>query len=432
MPEELGGTLAHITKLAEGIDKDTAGLIVEHWKGPNSSYRSAAEEYLPDLYKVSIDKARSVAEIIVKDRVPESERAPIAQLHMEHKGTQAKRAYTKWTPEMMSTLAELARDPAYQHWGDSAQDGSLDASLIQNTLNEQFGTTLTPQAVTNRHHKIKSTKIRKLYDVYGFGAKMKSFGVAEVVINAQNRDIDTICMISSGNYLDAVLNTIDGFGVKNAPRVVNLVNSPTGRDDHTEIVIEDQRVLMNAAEREEYVREHLPDAGTVKDYTDFIPSAMKGYISTYVVGRNLPEYFALGVGTGKLFLTLYEIIKEKDLDTKLIGVVPRGENGIFNQDNLFVDREGRMHYKEFDPTSVADKLSTPYTIFRDQVLSTTSEGHMIVEASNAELLEANVDIQHFEQTCEISGSAGFVVSSPLVRVQYGLPNDAHVRIINTG
>jgi len=195
----------------------------------------------------------------------------------------------------------------------------------------------------------------KVYDFNSSGRSHKSIGIDEVVQDAIDREVDTISVISSGNYINTILSEIERRGYENRISVVNLINGKPRGD--LEIYIGGNRILRDAKEREEFVRESRLDLGNVADYTDFQPRAYLSECENILQGN--PDYVSLGVGSGKLFLALRNMIEAKGLKTRLIGVLPKGENGVYNDENLFEDEQGNLYFRRFRPRSPADKL-TPF------------------------------------------------------------------------
>ncbi|MBW2966450.1 PLP-dependent lyase/thiolase [Candidatus Woesearchaeota archaeon] len=247
--------------------------------------------------------------------------------------------------------------------------------------------------------------------IHNFPRNYKEIGIEEVIQDALDNKVDTISVISSGNYLNAILEASKKTNLK----VVNLVNQSLGYPD-LELLIEDNRILRNPKEREAYVADKLSNSGKVKDYTDFIPKALEQEAEKILASN--PDYISLGVGTGKLFVILYRKIKEKGLKTKLFGVLPRGENGVFNEGN-------------FEFTSLADKLTTPYTSFRDELLQAQSEGHILFEAEDKDFLKAKKQARKRGYKEEISGSAGFVLYDDEIKAKYRIESE-NILVVNTG
>ena len=248
--------------------------------------------------------------------------------------------------------------------------------------------------------------------IYDLGGKRthKSIGIEEVIQDALDSEVDTISIISSGNYLNAILEEVKRRNV--SLKVVNLVNKPLGKG--IELLMEGKKILRTPEEREDYVEQRIP--GKAKDYTNFIPKALEQEAEKMLASN--PDYISLGVGTGKLFVTLYRKIKEKGLKTRLFGVLPKGENGVFNEGN-------------FEFTSLADKLTAPYTSFRDELLQAQSEGHILFEAEEKDFLKAKKEARKRGYKEEISGSAGFVLYDDEIKAKYGI-DSSNILVVNTG
>lgn len=269
----------------------------------------------------------------------------------------------------------------------------------------------------------------QVYDFNKNGRTHKSLGINEVVDDAVLNQVDTISMISSGNYIRTLIGEIRQRGLENRVKVVNLGNGNRGIEGCNEVEIEKNRVLRDSEEREQYVGKRVLDAGKVKDYTDFTPRAYE--LKAEEILASNPDYVSLGVGSGKLFLALKKVIQEKGLSTKLVGILPKFENGVFNQWNLY-EKDGKLFFKEFDPKSPADKLVCPYTAYGPKIVDSENQGHILVEAETRDFKRANKRARKQGLEAEVSGSAGFVILDPKIRSQYGISENSSVVIVNTG
>jgi hypothetical protein len=269
-----------------------------------------------------------------------------------------------------------------------------------------------------------------------FGNKThKAFGVGEVMQDALREGVDTISVISSGNYIGTILEAVRQRNLGGRFKVVNLVNAPRGLDC-TEIQIEERRILRDAAEREAYVAQRLANAGKTRDYTDFQPAVYKEIAKHILRDREIMglriSHIGVGVGTGKLFLALAQEIQEQGLETKLIGILPEGENGVFNDDNLEV-RDGKLYYKEFNPQSPADKLVCPYTIYKSQLLATRDQGHRLIEVTPQQIIDAYGSANlGWKIPGEPSACASFVIDDPHFRKRHELEGHTLGLMIHTG
>ncbi|MFH1500771.1 MAG: pyridoxal-phosphate dependent enzyme [archaeon] len=266
--------------------------------------------------------------------------------------------------------------------------------------------------------------------VYDFekqtGSTHKQLGVYEIIQKAREEGADTLSVISSGNYVGEILRAIRGQGLDSELRVVNLVNRKAKSD--LELEIEGSRILRDAVERQAHIAERL--GGKVIDFTDYIPRALERKAEEIL--QESQDHISLGIGTGKLFVAIKRAIQSQGLNTKLVGVMPRGENGVFNDANLYEDENGDLHYRKFNPRSFADKLTCPYTFFKDEILQARDEGHILLEVSNSQLRQANRAAKKQGCRAELSGSAGFVIYNSRVKEKLGISQDAEILAINSG
>ncbi len=291
----------------------------------------------------------------------------------------------------------------------------------------------------------------EIYPIMADGGTHKIAGAQEAVEDALQKGANTISVISTGNYLTAIAQEIHRQGLEKQLTLVNLTNHPLNLENisHREVIIEGKRILRNEIEREEYVQDNLPNAGYVRDYTDFQPNRLINIALCMVSLHHLDQhqqlprgtdiemlephrdYIALGVGTGKLFLALAEKIEEYCLPTKLIGIIPKGENGIFNDANL-KEEGGLLYYKNFSSRSVAKALACPYTACKPQLLKTKDKGHMFFQANNDDFFIAWKLAAERGCKGEQSESAGLVLHDKKVRKSLGLQENALATLVYTG
>ncbi len=266
------------------------------------------------------------------------------------------------------------------------------------------------------------------YDFSEYGTH-KSVGAEEVIANAIENEVDTIVVISSGNYLNAIVNEIEKRSLTEKIRVVNLVNKKTEGSRCIEIVIEKNRILRDAKEREDFVASQLNNVGKIKDYTDFCPSSYRDHAER-ILSLN-PDYVAIGVGSGKFYLALCEVIKSNKLKTKIVGILPKNENGVFNDKNLH-EIGNKLYFKKFNPTSIADKLVCPYVFHKKQILDSLTKGHLLIEVQSDSFKWANTFAKNIGLQAEISGSAGFIIHNKDFRKKIGIPENKNLVAVNTG
>lgn len=267
----------------------------------------------------------------------------------------------------------------------------------------------------------------------------KALGVEEVVDDAVTNGVQTVSVISSGNYVRTIVEELRARNLSEQISVVNLTNRHLDVEGCAEIPIGGQRILRDSQEREKYVAAHLQRKGLFRDYTDFQPRAYKRTAERILgVGQaEPPDYISLGVGSGKLFLALEEVIRTHGLKTRLVGILPRGENGIFNDDNL-EERDGMLFYKRFEPRSVADKLVCPFTSFKPQLLEAQQRGHIFAEVGNRELswayglLVVREAFKDFGTRGEPSASAGCVIEYDGFAEKYELDANGRAVAVFTG
>lgn len=265
----------------------------------------------------------------------------------------------------------------------------------------------------------------QVYDFQKEFGTHKAVGVEEVVEDALRKGIDIVSVISHGNYFRALSQAADRLA-RDKLRVVNLVNWRP--QTACEVQIEDKRILRDSREREAYLAQRLTGAGKIADYTDFIPEALRTKAREVVASA--PNYVSLGIGSGKLFVTLLDAVRKKQLKTRLVGIVPKGVNGVFPENNLLF-RDGNLFFRQL-PDTIADCLATPYTSFAPEIRGSREEGHLIYAASNPDFSRAWSEASAKGHISEYGGSAGFVLCNPNIRHDLEIREDSDVLVINTG
>lgn len=254
----------------------------------------------------------------------------------------------------------------------------------------------------------------RIYNFHDISAAThKEVGVAEIMDDAIARGLDAVVVISSGNYIQALSDE----GQIRSVKVLNLVNDKP-REDY-EIRIEQGRILRTPEERVEAI---LASGfqGNVKDYTDFVPTAYAEHANKILEGR--PDYVLCPIGSGKLWLSIVRRIEEQGLETRVVGFAPAGKNPFFHE-----FREG----EEWNLRSLADKLTSPYTALKEEVLS-KAPTHRVFELTEREILRAYAKAQRRGVICEPSGAVGFAYYQRRIKKELGISRKDSVRIVSSG
>ena len=237
------------------------------------------------------------------------------------------------------------------------------------------------------------------YEIYDFqkitGTTHKTIGVKEIITGAEDSNLEAICIISSGNYSDALYQEILRSNSKICLYV--LVNKKSSKEEYTEVEIPEGRILRTNEERINLVRDQLGFNGSINDYTDFIPKEYYSHANEIL--KSNPDYVICPVGSGKLWFSIINQVNALNLKTKVIGITPEINSGIF------------VDYKN-EKNSIADKLTSPYTLLGDVLDHPSpffrSDQFMIAGVSEEQLEFAYQKAQE-EIICEPSGAAAFVI-----------------------
>ena len=263
-----------------------------------------------------------------------------------------------------------------------------------------------------------------------FGTTHKRAGIEEYVAYAMNKNADTISVISSGNLFMELKNELRSR--ERSLRLVNLVN--TIYDAKDAIVMCAGQILRDAQEREAYVNQYGRETGTnfgvVVDVTDFLPAAY--FREADIILSSKPDYVSVPIGSGKHFIAIYRKIKALGLDTKLIGFLPKGENGIFPANNFILDN--KLFFKDFSPKSRADKLVTPYVLatYQEEILQAQREGHILHELTLSEERKAIRQAKRFPVVSEPSSAVAFFATHKDFLKHYDILDTSKMIVVNTG
>ncbi len=164
----------------------------------------------------------------------------------------------------------------------------------------------------------------------------------------------------------------------------------------------------------------------VVDATHFIPNEYMRQAEEILLqktnGKYL-DYLAIPVGTGKGFISFYRALnnlksKGIEINTKLIGIVPEGENPIYNTFVFQHYENGTIEnvINNFDPKSKADKLSCPGTDLLEELKKAKAEGHKFIQVDDSHITKANNESARLgrkyksELRLEDSASVGFITA----------------------
>lgn len=271
-----------------------------------------------------------------------------------------------------------------------------------------------------------------VYDFHNlFGPTHKSAGIEEYVDYALEHDANTISVISSGNLVSALKKELTTRETDLA--LVNLVNQEYKKGAKN-VPMEQHRILRDAQEREAYLQEiaeHLDfPLGKVVDVTDFLPQQYS--IQAKAILKDDPEYVAIPVGSGKLFLSIYRTAKAEGKKTRLIGLLPKGEHGLSTANQ--VEKDGKLYFKKFHPKNPADKLVSPYILesYRQELLQAAQEGHQLIELDAKAVSRAKSKAKKYVPTSEYSSAVGFITATKAFRKTYRIPDDARITVVHTG
>jgi len=252
-------------------------------------------------------------------------------------------------------------------------------------------------------------KLEMLYEVPNLLIKdesMNPFGTfkdrrSEFIIDiAENAMVDTLALITSGNSGYSLTRFAEGTNIK----VVCVIDKSLSNSIRKRLELYSHKVIeVNLSKKifkpkDVIAMARESDKEVIWDVTNGFHRAHKSIIEE--IKSSEPDWLITPLGSGELFVGLYEGLKKYMLKTKLVGVGVKGP-------------------------SIADKLYTPWTPYKSKIEKILKEGHQYIQLSEEQVEEAFEKVRNIIN-CEPSSSVVFGALSMLnVR-------DKKVIAVNTG
>ena len=307
----------------------------------------------------------------------------------------------------------------------------------------------------------------------GSGTTIKDIGAYETIEHAVSQGANVIVNVTSGNNGAALKRAVLDYNhrkpLEEKVKVVHIISSnrrivgSLGDSDENGFwysipyVSEDlDRKWLTKDEREAIARDfagkNKKDGFKVEeaiDVTHFVPDGnirrAQDILQQQIDGRYL-DCIGIPVGTGKTYAAFYTALKNLlsrgiPIDTKLVGLLPKGENPIYSTFVFERNIDGTLEHviEGFNPSSPADKLSCPGTDLRPLLLQAITEGHPFVQIDEKTVRKAN-EFSHWagrkygatQLTLEDSGSVGFALADNYIAKLAGIKKGDKVGIFITG
>ena len=188
------------------------------------------------------------------------------------------------------------------------------------------------------------------------------------------------------------------------------------------------------------------------DVTHHIP---KEYIKQaeeillHTVNEKHLDYLVVPVGTGRTFMAFYTGLinlqhQDVKINTKLLGIVPKGEHPITNNFVFDEIKDGTIEriIENYNPVSPADKLSCPYTDLLPHLQMARAHGHKFISLDGDMVKKANKTAFNYGRKStknmpnslelEDSASVGFSLIDDELAEKAGIKNSDNVGIFITG
>lgn len=242
-----------------------------------------------------------------------------------------------------------------------------------------------------------------------------------VIQKALKNHVNKLAIITSGNAGYSLARFAQGTKIK----VVCVVNKLLNQNVKEHLEKYSTVIPVDLSQIFEVNRDFQSDKlinlvreKTSSSYDEIIWDVTNGYHDAFCsivreIKRIRPDILITPLGSGEAFVGLYEGIKKTKLKTKLIGV------GVHQLENNKLKLRGHP--------SIADKLYTPYTPYKEKIESILEEGHMYIHVSDEEINDA------YEKVCKIimcepSSAAVFAALSKLSSSQ----KESKIIVINSG
>jgi threonine synthase len=241
-----------------------------------------------------------------------------------------------------------------------------------------------------------------------------------VMIKALKENIKYLAIITSGNAGYSLARMAQGTNIKVICIVDKHISSYVKEQlkKYSEVIEVDLLQNIFRARAENFQSEELINFVEKKMGVKDVVDVTNGYHEAFhdiikEIKAYKPDFIVAPVGSGEAFVGLYEGLKKyKMMKTRLIGV---GVHSISN---------GVLELRK-EP-SIADKLFTPYTPYKDRIERILQEGHLYVHVSDDEILEAFDKVGKMV-SCEPSSAAVFAALPKLT-----LDRKSKVIVINSG
>jgi len=330
--------------------------------------------------------------------------------------------------------------------------------------------------------KISSfTKNGVNYDIFQFNGDsrlgtIKNIGAYETLEHAVSQGANVVVNITSGNNGEALRRYVLEYN-RNRPledriKVVHIIGPNNHEmedgltafagnfeysipyvfnDMETRWLTPNDRVEIARKYLEGHAKENFRVTG-IADVTHFIPNEYvkqaEEVLQHPVKGIQL-DYLAIPVGTGRTFIAFYTALNNLrsrglEINTKLVGLVPEGENPIYTQFVFEKLIDGRLEHviEGYNPVSPADKLSCHGTDLLGQLLEAKKYGHLFISINGDTVKNANKTSFHLGRKylrnmpyvleLEDSGSVGFSLLESKIAQKVPINRGDNIGIFITG
>lgn len=324
-----------------------------------------------------------------------------------------------------------------------------------------------------------------VFQFNGSGTTIKSIGAYETIEHAVSQGANVVVNVTSGNNGDALKDAARQFN-KNRPleekiKVVHIIGSDNRRleegltrselmwDSDAEhsfqysipIAVPDLKTRWltpedRASTAKEYLEKNPDNNFRIKgivDVTHYVPNVyvrQSEEILQHTIDGEYLDFLAFPLGTGRASTAFYAALKNLQrrgipINTKLIGIVPEGENPIYHR---FVFQRKRANgtlehvIEGYNPKSRADKLSCPDTDLMPQLMQAMEDGQLSVVEVNSDTVEIANKMAFREGgrynriknplELEDSASVGFALADFGLAQQSGINQGDNVGVFITG
>ncbi|MFH0835229.1 MAG: PLP-dependent lyase/thiolase [Candidatus Micrarchaeota archaeon] len=298
-------------------------------------------------------------------------------------------------------------------------------------------TPLRKSAALSSAYGIRNLLVKdESYNPYGTHKDRRS----EMIVNiALEQDVDKIVCLTAGNSGYSLSRYCYAAGIDYTSFFFPDTASETrrrslrewGKAVELQVDEEDWRGILKYRDFAQVAKEYdLWERGKswnkVWNVTNtFEPASLAAYKAlAYEIAESKPDRIVLPVGTADLLVGVWMGLRELELNTQIVGAVPKDGNAFVP---AFKARNDELILDSYDGSSKAEKLISPYCAMLPFTNRMLKDGHSLLEFTNDDLEAAKKNAAEAGLKCEYSALAAFAILP-----QLDVKEHERVVVVSTG